>query len=344
MKNNFRKAAKISLILIYLVIVAGAVVRMTGSGMGCPDWPKCFGFYIPPTERAALEWQPDTFYKKGRIIIVNEALQIAPKDFTTSASYSNTNWEAYTEHDYAIFNPLHTWIEYINRLLGAASGIPILIMTAISFFLFKDDKWLTYLSILTLIALGFTAWLGKEVVDSNLAPYKITIHMAVALLIVALLLTLIYRSKDVPKQQLFNITFNNVLLAAIFLSLIQVIIGTQVRQYVDVQIKAVGYDTPELWLNNPTLTFYIHRSLSILVLASNGFLWYLNKNKKLGFNKINWVMVFIFVEVITGILMFYVDFPFGSQPIHLVIATLLFGLQFYLFLESRKQGTTIQSS
>ncbi|MGY8914710.1 MAG: COX15/CtaA family protein, partial [Flavobacteriales bacterium] len=93
MHQYFRKIAKTALVLVYLVIIAGTVVRMTGSGMGCPDWPKCFGYYIPPTNSIDLQWQPNKVFKKGQVIIVDETLKVAKEDFETSKDYTENKWE-----------------------------------------------------------------------------------------------------------------------------------------------------------------------------------------------------------------------------------------------------------
>ena len=78
MKNKFRSISKIALVLIYFVIVAGAIVRMTGSGMGCPDWPKCFGYFIPPTEGSQLLFKANHPYEKGMMILMDhEAFLVA---------------------------------------------------------------------------------------------------------------------------------------------------------------------------------------------------------------------------------------------------------------------------
>jgi len=319
-----------------LVIIAGAVVRMTGSGMGCPDWPKCFGYYIPPTEISELQFQSSRDYKKGEVIIVEERLMTAAKDFTTGNSYDSQNWELYTKHDYAIFNPWHTWIEYINRLLGALAGLAVLIMAVLSLKYWREKKRITLLSWLSVFLMGFQGWLGATVVYSVLSPAKITIHMIMALVIVALLLYLLSLTAKISVLKNSMKSFRTLIVSAVILTLIQIIMGTQVRQFVDEQIKLLGDNVPGEWLATPSILFYIHRSFSILVLLVNLALWWQNKKLNLGFNKINWVLAFIGIEIITGIAMYNFNFPFLSQPLHLVIASLLFGVQFYVLLEAMR--------
>ena len=331
MKKNFKFLTRLSLVLVYLVILAGATVRMTGSGMGCPDWPKCFGYYIPPVEQSQVLFQPNSNYKKGEMIIFNEEkLLIAKTNFSSSDFIDLKNWNTYEKHDYIIFNPVHTWIEYINRLIGAISGIPILLFTIISVVYFKKYKHLTFVSILTVIFMGFQAWLGKTVVDSNLAPYKITFHMLMALLIIAFLIYLVNSSsKNTIKR---NKIFTNFLFVAIVLTLIQIVLGTQVRQFVDEQAN-LSYDKFQ-WFNEIPKVYEFHRTFSIVVIAVNFGLFYLNKKLNLGNNYITYVLVLLFIEALSGVVMFYFDFPFGSQTIHLFIASLIFGFQFFILLQN----------
>ena len=331
MNNLFNLLVKTSLVLIYLVIIAGAIVRMTGSGMGCPDWPKCFGYLIPPTEKSELIFSSFHDYNKGEMIILNsEKLYSATNDFKSNEAIDLNNWSLFEKHDYVVYDPLHTWVEYINRLIGALAGIPILLFTLISVYYWRDYKYLTLISILTVLGMGFQAWLGKTVVDSNLAPYKITIHMLMALVIVGLILSLIIHTKK--SKSVNNKLFKNLIIFSITLTLIQVVLGTQVREFVDEKVKLIGYDKAN-WLTDVPIKFYIHRSFSIIVLIVNFYLLYLNKKLRLGFNKVNYIILLLGVEILTGILMYYFDFPVLSQPIHLVIATIIFGLQFYILLE-----------
>lgn len=349
----YRNSLKISIIFLYLIIVAGAVVRMTGSGMGCPDWPKCFGYFIPPQEEADLEWKSDRVYKEGQVIIRDKELRVAASDFETTAKYNPANWQTYDKHDYSSFNKWHTWIEYINRLVTVLAGIPMLLMVVFAFWYWKGRPWLIFGSFLVLPLMGFQAWLGKLVVDSNLTPIKITIHMIAALVIVGLLLFLWFkvRQREVTlsrkrtqhnsslnenlKKIAYDKTFRNLVIIAVLLTLIQVAIGTQVRQYVDERVAVVGYDAKSLWLDPPTIGFYVHRSFSILVTLLNLYIFWRNRKLLLGHDVLlNWVMILIALEIVSGIAMYYVDFPFGSQPLHLVIASLLFGVQFYIVMQS----------
>ena len=332
MESKFHNLTKLALLLVYLVIIAGAFVRMTGSGMGCPDWPKCFGFYVPPTEVSQILFKANNDYSKGQMILYNEEeLLVAKSDFKSDDFINLNNWEVYEKHDYVIFNPVHTWIEYINRLIGAISGIPILIFTIISIIYFKKFRHLTLISIITLVAMGFQAWLGKTVVDSNLEGFKITIHMLMALFIVALLIYLVYSGTKSFINR--SKTFKYLLLFGLFLTLIQIILGTQVRQIVDEQTKLFAYDK-SLWLNDIPLVYEYHRTFSILVISVNVALFFINKKLQLGNNYINFVILLLIFEIFTGASMFYFDFPFGTQTAHLVFASIIFGLQFYILLQN----------
>ncbi|WP_296634532.1 COX15/CtaA family protein [Polaribacter sp.] len=335
MKKRFPKFVQIAIISLYLIFLAGSIVRMTGSGMGCPDWPKCFGYYIPPTSEEEITWKPNTTYKKGFIIIKNEVLFVAAKDLQTTKEFDLKNWKKYTKHDYTVFNKYHTWTEYINRLVSVLAGFVFLFLVYGSLKYWKENKKITLLSFGAFFLMLFEAWLGKTVVDTNLTPAIITLHMVVGLVIIALLLNLkfIISSK---KTYPYNALFNKLLIISVVFSLIQIAMGTQVRQFIDEQVKLFGFENKNHSLMNPNLKFYLHRSFTIAIVLVNFSLLYLNQIKKLGYKLINWIVFLIFLEAITGILMYYAEIPIGTQAIHLMAGALLFGMQFYLWLQSRK--------
>lgn len=332
MKKYFLTTAKAALVFVYLVIIAGAVVRMTGSGMGCPDWPKCFGYYIPPTEESELLYIPGKFYKKGQVIIQNEQLVVATTDFVAPVHYNVKQWEKYTKHDYAIFNPTHTWVEYINRLVGALAGLACLVTFVLSFFYWREKKRIIFYAFFICLLMGFQAWLGKTVVDSVLSPYKITTHMLVALIIVAFQLYLIASVSTSKRIILKDSKFKLVLYVVLGFTLTQVILGTQVREGIDHLVES-GL-SKVFWLESPTLSFYFHRSFSIVILLANLYLFLRNRRLQLGVQKLDWVLRILLLEILSGIVMSYLHFPFGSQPAHLVLASLLFGVQFYILLQT----------
>ncbi len=341
---KFKTIAKTALILVYIVILAGGLVRMTGSGMGCPDWPKCFGYYIPPTKLEQLTWEPAKDFEKGQVIIKDGALLVASQDFKTPPTFQPNNWKPYTSHDYAIFNPFHTWVEYINRLAGALAGIAVLVMAFASLRLPKQKRLVKILSFFTAFLMGFQAWLGATVVYSVLNPLKITVHMMVALLIVGIIIYIIRSSSmNEIKCKVSNV-FGNVLLFCMALTIVQVVMGTQVREYIDEQVKLGGDVMLGVALRDMPIVFYIHRSFSILVFLANGYLFFLSARFYTNLKQVAYIMAIIFFEIISGIIMYYFEFPFGTQTIHLILATILFGVQLDLIICISKVKNTISDS
>ena len=336
MKNRFPTIVKVTLVSLYLIFLAGSIVRMTGSGMGCPDWPKCFGYYIPPTSEEQITWQPNSTYEKGMIIIKNEELYVAEKNVTTLSEFDISNWKEYTKHKYATFNKFHTWVEYINRLITVLSGFIFLFLITASLKFRKENKWIPIIAFSAFFLMLVEAFLGKLVVDSNLKPTMITLHMVIGLFIIGFILRLLFIIRKEKTVFKYHSLFNKLLIISIVFSLIQIAMGTQVRQFIDEQVKLFGFENKEYSLMNPSFKFYFHRSFTIAIILVNFGLFYLNQLHNLGYSLVKWILVLLFLETITGILMYYAEFPLGTQAIHLLSGALLFGVQFYLWLQSRK--------
>ena len=119
---------------------------------------------------------------------------------------------------------------------------------------------------------------------------------------------------------------------SMFIMLIQILLGLKVREFIDLKIDLYGFENKNMWLSNPEINFFIHRSFSIFIFISNAFLFYLARKIKTNLTWIKFILILIIIEIIAGASMYYFAFPILSQPIHLLIAIIIFGSQFYWYL------------
>lgn len=289
MYKGFKKYSWFIFGMVFLVILAGGVVRMTQSGMGCPDWPKCFGMWIPPTSADQL-----------------------PPDFEKYLDKQDI------DHS---FNVYHTWIEYINRLLGALLGLFIFAYLIMSLKFRKSIPSVFYLTIGLFFMVGFQGWLGKLVVESNLSVLKITIHMVVALFIamVPLLILSILNGKD----RIINGPLKLASTLLLIISFIQIILGTRVREAIDVISKKYMYKSRELWIADLDIEFIVHRSFSWLVVILASYLLYKSVKVKRLKNIAFIVLGIVLLTIIFGLVMAFLNVPAIAQPFHLLLASLL---------------------
>lgn len=282
---------------VFLVILAGGVVRMTQSGMGCPDWPTCFGRLIPPTSESQL----DADYKEKYMT----KQDIDPE-----------------------FNVYHTWTEWLNRMVGAILGVFLFIHLIWSWRKFrKTDRSIVWLSLLLLLVTGFQGWLGKKVVDHNLAAVKVTTHMIVALVIAALPLLIIHKLNAANRIKSIGLKWMSITVLALLI--VQIAFGTQVREHVDEVSKPLKYANRDTWMDtiqtqNELLNdFLIHRSFSWVVAAACLILciqaWRYAALRTHGL----FILALVLVNILIGITMAWYDIPAWAQPTHLLLASIL---------------------
>ena len=134
--------------------------------------------------------------------------------------------------------------------------------------------------------------------------------------------------------------------AALLLTFWQIVLGTQVREQVDIVSAAADYVGRENWVSKLGSVFSLHRTVSAAVLLLNVYvgyeIWQLAQ-KRLR-NLITTTLSLIGLEILAGIVLASFALPAVVQPVHLTLATVLFGVQFLTLLavsRARKSPETI---
>lgn len=326
-RRSFYRLSLSTLVAVYFLILVGGVVRSTGSGMGCPDWPKCFGSWVPPSSENDL---PENYkeiysqYREKKNVRFAKYLRVIGLDETADKILNDKS--VLVEAD---FNVTKTWIEYLNRVVGVIIGFLIFAVFIASLKFRKTQSRITIIALLSFIMVGFQGWIGSFVVSTNLTPWTITVHMLLALVIVAMLIYLIHAVSDAGPPIVSPVAFW-LLIACMTVLLVQIVLGTQVREAID---RVAVIAARNQWIQEIHADLFIHRSFSwIVAILHLILLWKLGKTTGLKTFPIGLILL-ILSTILTGAGMAYLDVPPFLQPVHLLLATVTFGMQFMLLLK-----------
>ncbi|MGI4803157.1 MAG: COX15/CtaA family protein [Janthinobacterium lividum] len=345
-EKRFQSINLYSIISLFAVILAGGVVRSTGSGMGCPDWPKCFGKYVPPTDETQLPGNYRTRYIEKQLKKNQRFAKVLESFGYVSLAAKVKSDTSITNRQQEGFNVAKTWTEYINRLVGVVTGILLLATAFCSFFYYNKSKPIVFLSFFNLILIIFQAWLGSVVVSSNLVPWIVTVHMLVALAILAISIYTCHKSKYLQKVTSATPAFVIfVTILALISDLIQITIGTEVRERIDEYAAKLNGDNRQNWVNGAEEILFNHKNLALGVLIINIILYLLLKKyfekSSVQRQMMSTSFILIMLQIFAGVLLSYWSLPPVAQIAHILLASLLFGAQFFLLLTLFKSAGSV---
>ena len=294
--KNFKAIAIASALATYFLIFIGGLVRVSGAGMGCPDWPKCFGGWIPPLSASQL-----------------------PADI-----------------DPNLFNFTLAWIEYINRLVGVAVGILIAIVAIWAIIKFSRKPKILIPSIFAGLLVAFQGWQGGQIVATQLKPIIVSVHLVIAYLIVSLLIYVAqrvhYLQNPESESQSVYPTGIQIWIGILWLiAIAQVILGTQLREAIEHAIKIFPLFTDTQIIAAVGSIKYLHPVFGIItaVLAfvcGYKLLYSGSKPSSLVWQSSLALLGLMIIQLILGAVMIFVGVPEVAQVLHLWIASLIIGM------------------
>lgn len=322
LEQLYRRIGFLTYSSVFLLFFLGSLVRATGSGMGCPDWPRCFGMLAPPLSEDALpENYQDVFLEKrikklDRFVGALEKVGLEKKAAQIREDKSLLLPEK--------FDATKAWIEYINRLFGVLSGLFALIYFGLGYRLKIARGWL----VVGMIFLLLNGWLGSYVVATNLLPGLVSLHFMLSFIC----LFAFMKASDVSKTLLPVHTQNNrtqwVFLTGLLFVI--VILGTWGREQVEM-LKATSNLVEEggsmLNIHAMDVLFAMHR-YSPAIIAFFGFMMFrqsqLKRNESHGF----WLFLLSVVQISLGAVHIVFVVPIWTQILHVVLGS---GLLTYIF-------------
>ena len=303
---------------VVLLVFVGAIVRATGAGLGCPDWPKCWGQLIPPWKVEQVDLNKidyERFEKKA------ERLGRDPATVTP-------------EHILESFNPVHTWTEFINRLVSLPVGFFSLGALVASFYLprggdgdeqvGKSRRKMIILSVASLLIVLINAVMGAMVVYSGLKPGIISLHLALAMLLIFILT---YCRREVTDQPRFEVGRQLApwVWGLLGLVMLEGILGSQVREMTDLLARShKGEARAEwIWELEQSLIYLVHRSFSWLIVLLMAFIAW--KAKELGVFEVRAKVMCLLVlsMMVMGLILAQVGVFAWVQVLHVGVASLM---------------------
>lgn len=317
-RNTVQRWAFAALISLIILIFIGAIVRVTGAGLGCPDWPTCWGKIIPPTSVEQVDFDKldiERFQKRA------ESLGRDPDTITRESLHAE-------------FNTRHTWTEFLNRLASFPITFTSLGLAILGF----RKKHLPRRIRLSCYAAFFlvmsNALLGALVVLSRLHTGIITTHMALAFILIGVLVYIHWAGGDRPTT-IPQVSRRHVA-ALLGLVIFEGLMGSQIRELTDVlQLSHTG-EARSLWIHEieTSAVYLIHRSFSWLIFFWTLFLFW--KSKWRG-TVPTLVMTLVTSLMLMGLILSQIGIVAVVQILHVGVSAILTAVLFHWWLAAPKK-------
>jgi cytochrome c oxidase assembly protein subunit 15 len=288
----FGRFAILTTMLTYFLIFMGGLVRVSGAGLGCPDWPKCFGRWIPPVTISQI-----------------------PPDIDPGA-----------------FNFTLAWIEYINRLFGMTLGLLIAAMAIWALIRYRSERRIVIPAVIAALLTAYQGWQGSQVVSSGLEPVIVSAHMVIALVIAGLMIYIsinaYYRDREKPEAEYAKSAglFASILLVVV---LGQIVFGIQLREAIERVFSEFPLISSMQALFHSGWVLHAHAFIGIIVLilaivTSNKLLSRLPS--PLVWQSAWTLSGLAVLQLVLGAILYLAGIPAVARLLHMWVSALLFGV------------------